>query len=344
MSELSKREKIFLTLSRKQTGYIPVIPSATSFAIANSPYGAECRKDSQKFAEAMVSARRYFGYDALWAGLFQGVTSCMGQGLEDKNGKISQSGDGTIQKPEDLKKLRPFNIEECVQLHFIKENIRLLKQEEPEEPIIAIMDNPSMVASALMDGGNYYYHLVHNPAFVHELTEMIFEPLTLCAQEIIAAGADILWLPLPTIGGTCISRQHYQEFCMPYNKRFNQKIIQAGGKLIIHTCGNWNDRFDLVTTEGAHCLHIAEADLGMLKKTYGNTTALMGQIPSVFTMMLADPKQVFAQSLADCLAAAEGGGFILSPDCGMPGKTPAENIKAMVAAAKEAERILAGKC
>lgn len=345
MTELTKKDKVLQTLERKKTGYIPVIPPVNGFAAANSPYGTdECQKDSGKFAEAMISAKNTYNFDALWAGVFKGVTGFFGQGLIDKNGKISVSGEGTIRQPEDLKQIRPFNIDECPRINFICENIRIMKQKNPGDPVIAAMDNPSMTAAALMDSANYYNCLIHEPVFVHELTEIVFDPLVQCALRIIAAGADILWLPLATIGGNCISREHYQEFCIPYNKRFNEKIKKAGAHLVLHTCGNWNDRFDLVVTEGAHCLHVAEADLGKLKKNYGQDIAIMGQIPSVFTMLMAEPEQIFKESFNECLIAAEGGGFILSPDCAMPAKTPAENIKAMVSAAREAEIILNGKC
>ena len=178
------------------------------------------------------------------------------------------SGNGTVRQPEDMKKLRPFHVDLCEALHHIMENIALLKL-EPAEPVLVIVDNPSMVAAALMDEENYYFNLIKNPAFIRDLTELVFDPLLLCVKKIIEAGADIIWLPLPSIGGTCISRQHYETFCMPYNKRFNEAIIAQGAHLIVHTCGNWNDRFDLVTTEGAHCLHVSQADLGELKKNYG---------------------------------------------------------------------------
>lgn len=345
MDALGKKEKIFRTLKRGKTGYIPVIPSATSFALSRSPYGiGECRKDSKKYTQAIVDCRRKFGYDALWSGVFQGVTALMGSGLIDKHGHTSLSGDGTIQNSEDIRILKPFCVEDCKQLHFIRENIRNLKMEEPDEPIFTVMDNPSMVAAALMDGENYYYHMVMNPNFIHELTEIVFEPLKQCVEMLIEAGTDIIWLPLPTIGGTCISRKFYQEFCMPYNRRFNELILNKGAYLIMHTCGNWNDRFDLAATEGAHALHIAEADLKALKQDIGTTTALMGQIPSASTMVMGSAEEVYQAAIQECLKGAEGGGFILSPDCGMPGKTPDENVRALIRAARDAEIALAGNC
>lgn len=345
MKGLTKREKIINTLEGMKTGYIPVIPSATTFALARSAYSvSECQKDPNKFADAMVSARTEFNYDGLWAGLFQGVTSFMGSGLIDKHGKKSVSGNGTVREPEDMKKLRSFDVDLCESLHIIVENIALLKRMEPDEPVLTIVDNPSMVVAALMDGSNFYSNIIRQPSFIRDVTELVFDPLLLCVEKIIEAGADIIWLPLPTIGGTCISRQHYETFCMPYNRRFNHAIIAKGVHLIVHTCGKWNDRFDLAAAEGAHCLHVSEANLGELKKNYGKKTAFMGQVPSISVMMLGDANMVMKEGIQDCLQAGENGGFILSADCGLPAKTPEENIRALVGAAREAEQLLSGKC
>ena len=345
MGGLTKREKIFKTLEGKKTGYIPVILSSTGFALERSVYpAAECRKDPIKFADAMVSSRQYFGYDGLWSGLFQGVTSYMGGGLIDKFGRESLTGEATVMVPEDMKKLRPFALDQCEPLSFIKETIAELKKREPDEPIISIMDNPSMVAAALMDGGNYYYNIVKNPQFVHEMTELVFDSLVLCAEEFIKAGADIIWLPMPTIGGTCISRKHYEQFCTPYNKKFNRILKDKGAHIIVHTCGNWNDRFDVVTQENAHCMHVSLADLSSLKENFGDSISLMGQLPSVFTMMMGSPEQVKKEGIDACLSSAVDGGFILSSDCGLPAKTPEENVFAIIAAAREAEQLLGDKC
>ena len=156
LKELTKTEKIINTLRERKRLYSR-IPSATTFALARSPHSPEdCKKDSRKFADAMVSARKEFNYDGLWAGLFQGVTSFMGGGLIDKHGKKSVSGNGTVRQPEDMKKLRPFHVDLCEALHHIMENIALLKKLEPAEPVLVIVDNPSMVAAALMDEENYY--------------------------------------------------------------------------------------------------------------------------------------------------------------------------------------------
>lgn len=341
----SKKELIFDVLDRKRTGYIPVIPTSITLAISRSPYSIDVLKsDPKKFVEASINSRREYGYDGLFSGNFQGVTAAIGGGLVDKHGKISVTGDGTIQNPEDMEKIKEFDVHNSPSLDFLVEVIKEMKKQEPNEPIFTIMDNPPMVAAALMDGENYYYHMIKNPEFVHKLTEYVFEPLVESAKVLLDAGTDIMWLPMPTIGGTCISRDQYEEFCLSYNKRFNKTIRDNDSYLILHTCGNWNDRFDLAVTEGAQGLHVAEADLSLLKKEHGDKVCIMGQIPTVSCMVESSPEEVYEESLKECLIGAKGGGFILSPDCGVPGKTPEDNIKAMIKASKDAIEELDGNC
>lgn len=341
----TKKQMVLDTLNRRKTGYIPVIPTATAFALENSSCDPEkAATDPETFAAANAEVRQKYQYDGSWSGDFQGVTEYLGGGLIDKHGKVSKSGDGTIQNPEDMKKLKSFNIANCPQLEREVAVIKALHKADPDEPVFTIMNNPSMVASALMDGENYYYHMKKNPGFIHELTEFVFEPLLQCAKVLLDAGTDILWLPMPTLGGTCISRGQYEEFCLKYNKRFNQFVLEQDSMLMLHTCGNWNDRFDLAVSEGAHGLHVAEADLAALKREYGNEECIMGQLPTVPVVVMSDAETVYKESLKECLTAAPGGGFILSPDCGMPGSTKGENVEAMVRAARDAEKQLAGNC
>lgn len=345
MDQMSKIQQVLDVIDRKKTGRIPVIPVTTKFAVSRSPYSfAECDREPEKFVEAIVEGRRRFGYDGLWTDVFQGITAVMGKGLTDKHVRESVTGQSTIQEPEDLPNMRPFSIDACGQLHTQIEIIKALKKAEPDEPVFTIIDNPCMVAADLMDGANYYYHMLINPEFVHEMTEIIFEPLQQCTELLIDAGADVIWLPLPTVGGTCISRTLYEEFCTKYNKRFNDFILSKGAHLMVHTCGNWNDRLDLAVAEGAHALHISETDLKAAKAEIGGEVALMGQVPCVPVMMNGDPEMVYRECLEECLTGAAGGGFILSADCGLPPMASDENMKAMIQAAKDAEKQLAGQC
>ena len=69
----------------------------------------------------------------------------------------------------------------------------------------------------------------------------------------------------------------------------------------------------------------------------------MGQIPSAPVMLFGSPEQVYQAAYADCMTAGGHGRFILSPDCGMPPNVSDDNIRAMVQAARDAEKALWGR-
>lgn len=345
MRKLTVTEKVRKTLQLEKTGYIPVIPTAAAFVANQCNYSREeYASNPEAFALANREVRMKFGYDAHAVGCFQGVVEEMGKGLLDRSGKISVNGERTVLERKDIQKLHTYNIDECKSLSKMVERVHFLKQVDPDYPVMAIADNPSMSAAALMDGANFYLSLIKDKNFVCEVTELLMEPIAQSVVRLVEAGCDIVWLPMPTIGGTCMSKKHYVESCFPYNKQFIEKIKKTGAKIILHTCGNWNDRFDVASEEGADALHVSETDLADLKKTYGKKIALMGQVPAAFTMLMKSAEEVYEESLQQCLMAAEGGGFILSADCGLPGETPPENVHAMVRAARKAERIFGDKC
>ena len=58
------------------------------------------------------------------------------------------------------------------------------------------------------------------------------EPIAQSVARLVEAGCDIVWLPMPTLGGTCMSKKHYVELCLPYNKQFIEKIRKTGAKII----------------------------------------------------------------------------------------------------------------
>lgn len=342
---LTSKEKVFAALERRKCGSIPTFPLMISYIMEKC--GSDLPRfgsEPEYFVEQSVRCRKEFGYDANCAGAYQGTIAYMTEGMKDKTGAISTTGDATVLKESDLDLLRDFDPEDSPSLQAMIQRVKRFKIVDPDVPVLAIFDNAPMSAAAMMDAANYYVSLINNKPFVRKTTERLMEPIIQSITKVVKAGADIIWLPMPTLGGTCMRKEHYRDLCMPYNAEFNQEIRKTGAKIIYHTCGNWNDRFDLVYREHVDAWHVTLADLALLKLQYGNEVCLIGQIPSAFTMLMKSKEEVYEESMHDCLIGAKGGGFMLSPDCGLPGNTPAENIHAMVQAAKDAEKQLGGDC
>ena len=338
---MRKKERIFALLDGEGVEYIPVLPLAAPLAIRRSgvaPGLAYSRPEV--FADALMQSRRDLGYDGLWVGGFGGVVSAMGRGLTDKFGAPSVTGECVIHDPPDLEKLHPFEPQRDLKLEGLRQTIERIRQQEPDEPILTVVSNPASSAALLMDVGNFYINLIQDPDFVRAVIQAVTQPILDTVRALVEAGVDIIWAPAPVLGGSAISRKHYEQVCMDSCVTFSHRVRELGARLIVHTCGNWNDRFDLVMEEHAHGIHVSECDLAQFYRQYGSQTAIMGQIPSAPVMLMGTPEQVYQAAYADCLAAGGHGRFILSPDCGMPPHTPDENVRAMVRAARDAQKVL----
>lgn len=342
---LTSKEKVFAALELRKCGEIPVLPVMIQMIPFQSGVDrAEYEASTELFVDCALKMRKKYGYDWNSAAEYDGASAFMASELIDKNGNVSPNGDMTIRTEADLDLMKPYDIEADENLKIICERIRLLKEAEPDVPVMTIFINPVSASVALMDGANFYLSLIRNKRFIQKTIEKVMEPTVQAMQRIVEAGCDILWIPMPTLGGTCMSRKHYEAVCHPVHKEFIKEARKTGAKIIYHTCGDWNDRFDLVLQEGVDGWHTTLADLSELKTTYGDKVCLMGQVPSAFTMLMKSEQEVYDESLSDCLIGAKGGGFILSPDCGLPPTIPAENIDAMMKAARDAQVKLGDDC
>lgn len=341
MNDSERKEKILKTITGENAGYIPVIPLSMPFAIKWSGQDPEkVNSDPRLFAEVMVKCRQEFDYDGQWVGGAGDVIEVMGRGLIDKFGKPSVTGEAVVKKQEDIEKLHEFHPRKDMKIGELKQSIDYIKKHDPGQPIFTVVSNPACTAALLMDVGNFYVSLIKRPEFVKEVIKAVTQPLIDMVGAMAEAGVDVIWAPAPILSGTCISRKHYEKVCMESSILFNKAVKDCGARLIVHTCGDWNDRYDLVVQEGADCLHLSETSLADIHNRYHKNVALMGMIPSVPVMLFGKEKDVYEAAKADCMTAALDGGFLLSPDCGMPPNVPEENVRAMVRAARDAERLI----
>lgn len=80
---------------------------------------------------------------------------------------------------------------------------------------------------------------------------------------------------------------------------------------------------------------MGDCDLVDIKQSYGKRLALMGNLHTSQVMLFGSVADVRRASLQALLDAGEGGGFILSTGDQLGRDTPEENIREMIAVAKE---------
>ena len=339
---MGKREAVKAILEGKGADRIPVIMNAFSLPVMQYGYNMlEVLTTPEKMAECMIGTRRRLGYDGLCAGAYS-ICGAIAGHLENFEGRISMDGKDTIRSVEDLEKLRPFEPEKDPMMQSLLKAIELMRKEEPDEPIFVILHHPTSEAFSLIGATPAFKTMIKNPEFFKKVAEYVEEASLAASRMIAKADIDFLWFPTPNFGGFCISRKAYEKNIYESNVRFVNKLKEDHIPVVLHTCGLYDDRLDLVLDEHGDAWHLADTTTKKIKDLYGDKVSLMGTIPSVRVMMEYEPDELYKYAYQECMDGAKDGRFILSADCDVPPSTSDENMKAVVQAAKDAEKVLFG--
>ncbi|MEM7230575.1 MAG: uroporphyrinogen decarboxylase family protein, partial [Planctomycetota bacterium] len=152
-----------------------------------------------------------------------------------------------------------------------------------------------------------------------------------------SCGADAILISSAFAGGGLISREHYEEFVLPYERQVIEGIRQRHPDTFVytHTCGSIGDRLDLMLetgTQGIDTLDpppLGTVELGDAKTALHGRAFIKGNLDPVNTLLrgtVDDVKQAAAQRLR---IGAERGGYILSTACSVAPAAPPENLEAL---------------
>ncbi len=288
---------------------------------------------NDKYAEAQLNAKRYYGYDWVWAHqFFGGVTKAESEGVvynEDYailtlevgvKYKITNKGQPQMIKPAlstsgDVEKLDipdPLNEERL-------EPIRLMKEEDGF--VSGNMRCPFTLASTfLYDLEAFLMLLKTDEEAALRILDFAKDYCVQYAQAQVKAGVDAVYVEDPTASSTVISPNDYRKYALPYEKEF---IREIDAPVILHICGDVNNILDDMTTTGANCISVDEVmDIAEVHRRI----PVWGNVPASL-LVDGSPNEVEEASKK---AVALKTGVVLSSGCVVPANANEKNIKAMV--------------
>ncbi len=143
-----------------------------------------------------------------------------------------------------------------------------------------------------------------------------------------AAGADSVVLA-DHATRNLVGPHHYQEFLLPLHQEIT---AQVGGPIILHVCGNCSDRLELFAESGVDAYHFEwQVDAKEAVQRIGGRVSLAGNINNSQTLLQGTPEDVYKQARY----AIDAGVHLIGPECAIPLSTPVENLRAIVAAARD---------
>lgn len=185
----------------------------------------------------------------------------------------------------------------------------------------------------LLDYTNGLLALVDDPGKVKACLEALSEGTIELACGQVTAGAQAVLISSAFAGAGFISRKHYTEFVLPYEKKVIQGIKSRHDvPVYTHTCGAIGDRLGLMAATGTNGIDtldpppIGTVELAEAKRQTGGQLFLKGNLDPVNTLLLGTPETVWEAARQCIQTAGPGGGYVLSTACSVAPATPPENI------------------
>ena len=150
-----------------------------------------------------------------------------------------------------------------------------------------------------------------------------------------ASAAPIVMMPLHKGADGFMSDKQYATFYWPAFKKVVMALVDEGILPLLFAEGSYNTRFEYIKElpKGATAWWFDQTDMARAKKELGDRICIMGNVPTSL-MMTGTPQEVKEHCRKLIEVCGKGGGYILSGGAQID-KGPAENMHAMMAAAKE---------
>jgi uroporphyrinogen decarboxylase len=297
---------------------------------------AEYLQSGEAMADGGIKAWRDYGQDLV---ILENGTMALAQACGSEVEYLARSAPA-LKKPvlSSLDDLDRLVMPDVYHAHPLKENLkatRLVVQEIGHQAFVMgrADQGPYSLASMLLGIEDFLMAVLdpENRPKLHRLLEFSTEVVYRYAVAQAEAGAHITSIGESLSGPDVSSPKVYREYEWPYAKKLVDRLNQKSIRLAYHICGNATRIASDMVSTGAALLELDyKCDLGTIKAAVQGKTSVLGVIDPSEILALGTPETVVARAREELAIMAPGGGFVLSPGCGLPPMTPPANIHALI--------------
>lgn len=298
------------------------------------------RRDGRAVAESFIRAVETYGYDGILIDISTAtLAGAVGVPLDLPEDKPARTKAPLLHSLEEIKDMPPPDITGYFEVQTLLEASSILKSHFKDE--IAVRGNcdqcPFSLASLVRGIENWMIDLATaDPALIHAL-------LTYCAgatkqllRLMAETEADILSNGDSPAGPDMISPAMYRVFAQPYEKEMVALAHDLGKPYVLHICGNTSAILPDMAVTGADGLELDyKTDGRLARSVLAGQTTFIGNIDPSGVLALGNPAEVARRTRELLEIFAGEPRFIINAGCAIPAETPAENILAMIRAARD---------
>ena len=330
--KMTPMERISAVLKGEPPDRVPFLITSREFGLHYAGFKHhQAYEDPKIYIESQLRLLEDFEMDGVWdIWCTPAVDAAIGAKMEIPDDDPPWISAPLLEESSGLGKLKVVDPQKDGYMPYLLDVVHGLKEAVgPAVPVIAWASPPFRTGCMIRGNTSLYLDIYDDPTFVKDLMEFTLECCTAYGKALIDAGADIITTSNPVANYECISLDAFKEFAHPYSVRMFNALKDHGAMAIsFHTCGNWDDRYDLCV-EGVDLLHCDKVDLAEFCPKYADDVVIMGNVRSVDTMLRSTPEAVRKESLECLKKGAPSMRYIMSNDCAIPRDTNPANVKAM---------------
>ena len=306
---------------------------------SGAPLG-EFFQNGELMAEGQIKSWRRFGHDVLMlengtAALAQ-ACGCEVQYLENSAPVVLSPAIESLEQVRDLKVPDPHKAHPLPEL--LKATRIVSRAVGNQAFIIGEADQGPFSLAALIRGVENFLMdiaLGEQEELLNQLLDYCREVVMRYALAQIEHGAHATCIGESLSGPDVTSPRLYEKFAFRNVQRLASDLRKQNALLAYHICGDSTHIIHRMVETGSAILEIDyKVDLVKVKAAAAGKTCLLGPVDPSGVMARGTTQEV-ADKCQDALRVlAPQSGFILAPGCALPPNTPAENIDAMVEAAR----------
>jgi MtaA/CmuA family methyltransferase len=295
-------------------------------------------QDGELLAQAMLDAWREFGHDMI---LLENGTACNAQacGVQViyRDEAAPAAHIPVLQKIEEIDTLKVPDPYTAFPMCEILRAARILVNEIGDRVWICARadQGPMDLASQIYSMNDLLIDMAlgEKDEYIYRLLDYCRQVATRYALALMETGAHSTSIGEPVAGPDVISPKMYRKFPWRFEKQMADELKAKGIILHNHICGNTAPILEDFIATGAQVLEIDhKTDIHQAKAAAQGRACLLGNID---TGLLQNGTPAEVDAACRELIEAVSCGLILGPGCAMGTTTPAENIHALVEAAKK---------
>jgi uroporphyrinogen decarboxylase len=287
----------------------------------------EVATDPEALARALYAAYRFYGYDGIMV-FTDTVVEAEAMGAQVV---ITDDEDPFLLEPPRVGKLEPADPERDGRMPVVLGAIRrLVALTRGEVPVLGSLKGPFSLASFLAGPDRFLADLLERPDRAGDFLRVATDNQRRYLAAIVAAGG-VPFVGDPVASGSMIGPDMFRESARPHIARLVDDAHALGVPAGLHICGDTSRMLRHMAETRAELVSVDDIDLAHARREVGDDTVLMGSV-STALLLEGSPGQV-REAAERCLELGMPR-LILSSACDVPTDAPAENVRALVDAAR----------